>query len=145
MNRLSALLELVDLSMAEIRKDLLHGSGADVARVVDAAERDFLRLCGARFNEPLTQTVVTALQPAIGEVDVFLGEYHVFVEKNERKLDYVFNEYRKDFRHILLGQPESLIVFYLMEYDRPGLEAHWPEQVPAKALEGLYGVWVPAG
>jgi hypothetical protein len=66
MNRLSALLELVDLSMAEIRTQLLNAPGADVARIVDGVEKDFLRMRGMPFNEQLTVTFITALRPALG-------------------------------------------------------------------------------
>jgi ppGpp synthetase/RelA/SpoT-type nucleotidyltranferase len=142
MNRLSALLELVDISMAEIRTQLLHAPGADIARVIDAIEKDFLRLRGVPFNEQLTIAVVQALLPAAGGVDEFQRKYAAFVETNEEKLAHVFSEYQHELRHLLLGQPESILIFYLMDHDRPGLEARWPAQVPLKMLDGLDGVWV---
>lgn len=143
MNRLSALLELVDISMAEIRKTLLTGPGADVARIIDAIERDFLRLRGRPFSEPLTLDVVEALRPLVGNVDAFLRAYLVFVETNDAKLVHVFSEYEDDFRHILLSQPESLLIFYLLGVDRPGLDERWPTSVPTKALDALSAVWAP--
>jgi ppGpp synthetase/RelA/SpoT-type nucleotidyltranferase len=143
MNRLSALLELVDISMAEIRTHLLHAPGADAARIIDLIEKDFLRLRGATFNEQLTVTIVQALLPAVGAVEDFLPRYGIFVDANEEKLAYVFSEYEHDLRHLLLGQPESILIFYLMDHDRPALEERWPTQVPPKMLEALDGVWVP--
>jgi ppGpp synthetase/RelA/SpoT-type nucleotidyltranferase len=144
MNRLSAVLELVDISMANLRQELLRGTGADVARMIDVFERDFLRLRGRQFNEPLTLEFVETLRPLVGEIEQFLRDYEQFVGKNEPKLEHVFKDEYDDFRHILLGQPESLLVFYLLDHDRPGLENKWPSRVPTTALDGIRDVWVPS-
>jgi hypothetical protein len=144
MNRLSAVLELVDISMANLRQELLRGPGADVARMIDVFERDFLRLRGRQFNEPLTLEIVEALRPLVGQIEQFLRDYGRFVGENEPKLAHVFKEEYDDFRHILLGQPESLLLFYLLDHDRPGLENRWPSRVPTTALDGIRDVWVPS-
>jgi len=65
------------------------------------------------------------------------------VAENEAKLAHVFKDEYDDFRHILLGQPESLLLFYLLEHDRPGLEKNWPSRVPANTLDGVNDAWVP--
>jgi ppGpp synthetase/RelA/SpoT-type nucleotidyltranferase len=143
MNRLSAVLELVDISMANLRQELLRGPGADVARMIDSFERDFLRLRGREFNEPLTLEIVEALRPLVGQIEQFLREYERFVGENDAKLAHVFKDEYDGFRHILLGQPESLLLFYLLEHDRPGLENRWPSRVPRTVLDGVMDVWVP--
>ena len=117
---------------------------ADVARIVDALEKDFLRLRGKPFDETLTLAIVGALRPAAGDLSEFFRGYSTFVATNAAKLEHVFAEYETDYRHLLLGQPESLLIFYLKEHNPSALEEHWPSSVPEKLLDGLGGVWVPA-
>jgi hypothetical protein len=145
MQRLSALLELVDSEMATIRTQLLQGPDARATEIVDAIEVDFLRLCGRTFDEDLTMLIVRALAPAAGDnVAAFLAGYREFVTTQNPKLEHVFTDYRDDFRHLLLSQPESILIFYLSEFAKPELEKHWPPEVPETMLDGLADIWIPS-
>jgi hypothetical protein len=106
MNRMSDLLEVVDLSMAQLRQDLLSGPDGALNKVLDAIEKDFLRLRGQEYNENLTGTIVKALLPALGETEAFLGKYTAFVEGNLAKITHVLSEYKGDMQHVFLSQSE---------------------------------------
>ena len=144
LNRLSALLELVDIGMGDARRRVLGQDGAEEAQILGAIEKFFLRFTGRPYDLRLSMTILKSLRPLVADVNAFSIYFEGFVALNRDKLEYVYSEYESDVRHILLGQPESLLVFFFLEEDRSGMEKCWPDAVPFMFLESLYSVWIPA-
>jgi ppGpp synthetase/RelA/SpoT-type nucleotidyltranferase len=144
-NRLSAMLELVDITMGDLRKQIISGPSAHTALVLEAIEKDHLRLNPRPFDEELTRMIVTGLSPLFAnDVSEFIRDYGDFVTRNEVKLRYVFAEYSDDYRHILVSQPEALLLFYWVESAMvPEVEENWPEVLARDALDAITSLWSP--
>jgi hypothetical protein len=121
----------------------LNGASAHTALILEAIERDHLRLNPRPFDEQLTRQIVGALDPLFrDDVSTFLTSYSEFVATNEAKLRYVFSAYNDDFRHILMTQPEALLLFYWVDARMvPEVEERWPEILSRDELESFQSLW----
>jgi hypothetical protein len=141
LNRISALLELVDTEMSNTRKQILGLEGSSVARVLAALEKHFFLLRGEPYDTRLSRIVLEALAPLV-DSDTFEANIDQFVKMNGGKLDHVFREY-EGAEHVMLTQPESLLIFYLSSSHTPELQTCWPGTLPQAILEDLFSIWVP--
>lgn len=144
LNRVSALLELVDSEMSGAREKILGLRGAEVARLLAALEKHFLPLRAQAYDARLSIIVLEALKPLV-DINEFEHLFGEFVANNQAKLNHVFsqNEEEEEERHILLSQPESLLLFFLARDHMPELEKNWPGSLPQEMLSDLFEVWVP--
>ncbi len=142
LHRISAVLELVDREMSEVRENILKGSDAGVVNTLAACERHFFRFMPRQYNKDLTVGVLHALQE-IAETTKFGASIDAFVEKYRDTLTDTFK--KRDvtkYEKTLLGQPESVLIFYLLERQaEDDCKKVWP--VEPAFFEGLRDAWCP--
>lgn len=141
--RFSAILELMDASIGELRSALLCGPSDDTTKTIEILKKDHLRINGQPFDAELTREIVGALSPLIGDLGTFSPKYNAFVAAQEPKISYVLQAFRGDPQALLMTQPESLLIFYFLERHMvSGLHEYWPETISFDALEALNTAWV---
>lgn len=137
-HRLSAVLELVDEGFNAARRSMLDNPEFRERQVLAHLERHFLRLTGRNSSARLSLVVVSALKaqlPPLSEIDDF-------VERKSEQIDFIYRHYATDFRHVLVHQPESLLIWQLASLQKqPELEADWPQDLPREELDGVLSVW----
>jgi ppGpp synthetase/RelA/SpoT-type nucleotidyltranferase len=142
LSRMSALLELVDLELAAARRSILSQPGATEANVIATLEKHFLQFSVHGSDVGLSREVVKSLLPILPPHQELSEKLDAFVAAKHPLLEHVYNEYRDDDRHLLLSQPESILMLYLLDTDPNGLEANLWEGLPTDTVNGLQGVWV---
>ncbi|MHB1416062.1 MAG: GTP pyrophosphokinase [Chloroflexota bacterium] len=144
-NRLTVLMELFDDEMCRIRGEVLAIEGMKEAQVLVHLEHHFYPLARRSYDKGLSVAVVRALLPLLeGQtVDQIGADLDGFVSGRRAKLEYVFDEHRKDDRPevLFLFQPEALLILALFERDRFRLQDVWEGLFPREFLEGLLNVW----
>ena len=107
-------------------------------------EKHFYRLTARTFDKELSLEILGNLVPVLEptEVSSFGTWLDTFVEKNKSKLATIFRDYAEDDRcSPLLFQPESLLIFELIEAKPFLLKDIWCKAFPFVLLEELATVW----
>jgi hypothetical protein len=137
----SAFLEAVDLDLSRARKSVLEQDGASEAAVLAVLEAHFLRFTAQHADADLSRLVVAPLMPLVpSSLD---HELDAFVVEQREKLEHIYKAYQYDYRNLLLSQPESILLFYLIENSQQELENAW-NQLPMRMLENLVAIWAPS-
>jgi ppGpp synthetase/RelA/SpoT-type nucleotidyltranferase len=141
--RLLALVELFDCEVQRLREKIMSDPGYPQGRVLEALEREFFQLTAVEFNSDLTRDVVECLLPLLGGDDTSApaSVVRAFVEANQEKLARLYKNYLSDDRHVLMSQPESLLIFLLLDRDKYKLVEAWGQCMPPTYLQGLSEVW----
>ena len=143
-NRLMALLELFDEEVTRARMAVLAQPEYPAARVIDALEGNLVRFATPAVDVELTQQIVELLISEMPpeEVQLLPERIKSWIAENADKLSEIYDRYREDTRHLLLLQPEALLVFH--ELDTGGrfrLQEVWERRLPISLLEDLATVW----
>lgn len=140
---LSALLEVADRQVSEVRREIKSLPAATTFAIINGLEKLLYEFVTVEYDRELTFEVVEYLLELIDpEGSNILNELVSFTNNNQAKLNYIFETYRDEpTRHLFLFQPESLLIFDLLEFKRHLLYEHWTKKFPAGELEGLAVVW----
>ena len=113
------------------------------AALLDHLEEHFYRLTGREFDRQLSLEILHDLRPLLENEQgkPFLVEFDEFIGRHRDKIEGIFERYAEDDRNLLLFQPESLLVFDLLERDPFKLEEVWKRSLPMDLLEQLTTVW----
>lgn len=138
---LSALLEICDREFEAVYEHLMASAEAWPRVILENLQEYFYRHTSATFDGELSLQVIEHLKPLIDEfyrVDAF-GPW---AEERDEILRHVYGKYRSEpDRWVFLFQPESLLLFYLLERDRFALVQHWIDQYPFDQLQGIANAW----
>lgn len=141
LHRLMALVELFDLEVARIRKEIVEAPGFVTGQLILALEQEFLAMTGHAFDPELSRQVVDSLLPIIPSTTTHQMAIKAFVQQHRNKLEAIYEDYLLDDRHPLMSQPESLLIFERIETDRFALQEHWPTTLPMSFLETMAAIW----
>lgn len=139
-NRLTALLELVDEGIASARANIMSSDGYPVAVVIQAIEQARVNFTTRPSDRALTRDVVAAvIQPMdLEDAQGLIEELDEFVSTNEDRLRAVI----RDDGPAIARQPEAILVFYLLDEDRLALQRRWTERgLPQRLLDDLAAEW----
>lgn len=127
-NRLMALCEIIDLEAARVRQTIQNLPTAHQSRVLLTLERLFYRVVPEPYDTRLSLTLLGDFLPVVPGPDRsgLIGALEAFYDLRQAQLAWVFENRRDPIRRPLLLQPESILIFYLLEKDRLELEDHWP-------------------
>jgi ppGpp synthetase/RelA/SpoT-type nucleotidyltranferase len=140
--RLLALVELFDLEVSRVREAIAKQPGYSEAQLLDTLEQQFLRLTAHSYDPELSTVVLKQLLPTLGSDPDHYGQTLAhFVEHHRDKLLGLYDDYLADNRHILMSQPESLLVFERLEVDPFTLAESWRSSLPESMLESLAAIW----
>lgn len=127
--------------MSEVKKQIEALPITSTYAIVNALEKLLFQFVLTEYDRELTCEVVEHFQAKL-ELHKFSDEMERFVDERKEKIDHIFKEYAQDpGRHLFLFQPESLLLFYLIETQGHFLYTHWEEKFPVGELEGLAVVW----
>jgi len=142
-NRLAAIVEIFDGEIGRARAAMLSLPGFHEARMLAELEQHFYRLTAKAYDRELSLEIISRLEPALlpEEFTSFGAVMTSFVAKHEAKLAALFEDYRDDTRHILMSQPEALLIFERLEKNRFSLRELWEEHLPPDLLEEMAHIW----
>lgn len=146
--RLVALTELFDNEISRVRQEIMSMPDFKDDQVFARLERAFYRLthaAGIDIDKQLSVQVIGQLMPLYGDntSDQVGNELDTFAADQHDKLEHVYERYRNDDRteSLFMHQPESLMVFHLLERDRFALVEQWEQSYPRSFLEQLALMW----
>jgi GTP pyrophosphokinase len=141
---LNAIIEVADMEFTRINDDIQHLPGAEIYQILGALERQFFKLAAVEYNKDLSLDVIEALLPLYGPepTEKQAERFKDFYEQKTEKLDFIFreNEQHKD-RFVFLYQPESLMIFDLLNTDKFSLEETWANHFPIEELSKMATLW----
>ena len=143
-HRLAALLEIFDQDIESVRAMILSDPAYKGAYALSVLARHYYRLTGRPYDDALSVFVLDALGALIPDAatDRFANEMETWITANDSRLKSIFNQYKEDYRHLLLFQPESLFLFKQLSEDRFKLEAEWVAKgLSEELLVPLGSIW----
>jgi ppGpp synthetase/RelA/SpoT-type nucleotidyltranferase len=144
MHRMAALLELVDMGVAEVKREIQGHRDFAEASVLSALEALYVHFSLEPFDSELSIAVLRAMLPISGPKASLRERLETFVKTKRTKLVYVLGRYEDPLDHVLLRQPESLLLFMLLDEQRGNEVANaWPEALPESVLEAVQALWQP--
>jgi ppGpp synthetase/RelA/SpoT-type nucleotidyltranferase len=141
---LNALIEVADMEFTRINDDIQHLAGAEIYGILANLERQFFKLAAVEYNKELSLDVIEALMPLYGSVSTEKQAEHFkdFYEQKTKKLNVIFREHEEDeSRPAFLFQPESIMIFDLLEKDIHTLAETWANHFPIEELSKMATMW----
>jgi len=145
LNTLSALLEVADAQFDEVRKRVAELPESEPLRILNLLEEHFVQLAASDYDRELSMDFLCALMPLVldtygNEVE---SELNAFVDSNREALERVFSSestLQLAWSPMIL-QPESILVFALLDRAPMKTESRWPAAFPHDLLEELKRQW----
>lgn len=141
LNRLAALAEVIDEGVTRAHREIAQLNGSPAAYIRLLLEQHFFQFTARDYNRDLSTAVITPLLPLLGDLETAAARLADFVNRKREQFTHTFADYRDDDRHPLLSQPESILLFYLIEADEMSLQRTWPDFLPETFLDNLKAVW----
>jgi ppGpp synthetase/RelA/SpoT-type nucleotidyltranferase len=141
--RLLALVELFDCEVKRLKEEIMSEPIYAEGRVLSALEHEFFQLTAVDYNRELSRDVIGKLVPLMedDELSAPAQVFGAFIHAHRSKFAQFYPQYAVDHRHILMSQPESILIFFLLEKDKFALGDAWQEVLPMSYLERLSEVW----
>jgi len=147
--RLQALMELFDHEVQRAVEEISAHPEYEKAQLLRAAESLFHVFVAADYNQELSLEVLTVAVDAIGGEDFagYADRLAEFVEQNATKLSDIYEDYGplseqgRDGSYLLIGQPESIVLFELLNRTPRLLWNNWRERFDDGLLQPLADVW----
>ena len=142
--RLVALTELFDAEVTACRDAIMNLPNHEEVRLLSELERFFFPLASRDYNKALSLEIISELKPLydpteLTEFDALMSE---FVARHGEKLRGIYDQYKNDGRHLMLFQPESLMIFERAEHDPFELLDRWDEYRPPQLVRDLVtSIW----
>lgn len=146
--RLLALVELYDAEIERGTRAMIANPGYREAQLLQQAADTFHSFVAADYRLELSEEIIPVLAKVITESS---NEYEdtilEFSRQREEKLREIYTDYgprshaAKEGRYVLAGQPESLLIFQLIESRPSMLREIWDQDLPADWLTELAGIW----
>ena len=144
LNRLSALLEISDDEFTSLLNLLRSMPGFETFKALRLLEGEFYKFSAVDYNKELSMHVIEALNHLYG-AGGFVEQHEQFEQfcrQREGRLLHIFDENRNVVtKPIFLFQPESLMLFQLLERDKFKLREEWVKHFPPRELEQLAVKW----
>jgi ppGpp synthetase/RelA/SpoT-type nucleotidyltranferase len=144
LNRLSALVELADDEFLRLRDTMQEVPGFNIYKVLGLLEKQFYKFAAVEYDKDLSLDAINLLDFLYG-TNGLIGEketFEQFCEDNAQKILLIFDSNRETIaRPLFLFQPESLMIFHLLERDKFKLRHEWEKSFPADELEQLAVKW----
>lgn len=136
-NRLTALLELVDEGIRDARETILNSGNYPLATLIDTLTRARVRFTTRTSDRELTHSVIVRLVEPEQAVDLVPRVEHFVEDRSDRLADVLTRDVDP-----VVRQPESILAFMLLEEDVTGTQERWIEVgLPNGVLERLALEW----
>ncbi|OPY39193.1 MAG: hypothetical protein A4E35_00427 [Methanoregula sp. PtaU1.Bin051] len=140
---LGGLLEVADSCFSRVNQNILNSDEISSEFVLNYLLPYFYQLFKTSYDANYSKTNLDFLLTLIDihTVKEFKQEIDDFIHKNRKKIEFISNERRGEISNPLITQPEVLLIFYLIEFDRAGLRDRWGDHFNYKYLEDLSTWW----
>lgn len=142
--RLSALVELADDEFLRLRDAEQAMPGFNTYKILGLLEAQFYKFAATGYDKVLSVTTIDAFDHLYGEGGLarHKEEFEAFCQQKAEKLSYIFDANREvTARPVFLFQPESLMIFQLLDQDKFKLRQEWVKHFPPRELEQLAIKW----
>lgn len=142
--RLSALVELADDEFLRLRDAEQAMPGFNTYKVLGLLEAQFYKFAATGYDKVLSVTTIDAFDHLYGEGGLarHKEDFEAFCQQKSEKLSYIFDASREvTTRPVFLFQPESLMIFQLLDQDKFKLRQEWVKHFPPRELEQLAIKW----
>ncbi|HHY94124.1 MAG TPA: hypothetical protein GX513_03810, partial [Firmicutes bacterium] len=142
LNCLSALLELADTHFQLVWDGLNSLPEGVPYKILTVLEKHFLGMAPRRYDPVLSLQVIAHLIPVldrIGSHKAVIAALDCFCLSEREALAHVLSTYAD--RNVFLGQPEAILVFFLLGREKFHLRDLWQQRFPVEDLEELAGLW----
>ncbi len=140
---MSALLEVADRQFQTVDDMTRALPGATSYRLRAALEMLYYQFAVADLDPDLTTMVLETLLPIVSptDVDELNARLEEFVQQEQERIQLVFDSSKNTAGPVFLTQPESLLLFFLLERDPYRLAEAWARRLPVDELERLATAW----
>ena len=142
--RLVALVEIFDSEIERAYTAIRTAEGFEEAQLLQALEQHYYQFTANPYDRDLSLVVLDKLKAVLPDDDLeqFYGRLKCFIERNREKIEEFYGRHRNDERaNPLIWQPETLLVFLLLESDSFRLREAWEQVLPGGLLESLGDAW----
>jgi ppGpp synthetase/RelA/SpoT-type nucleotidyltranferase len=145
--RLISLIEIFDSEVNIAKTTILNQSDFPEAKLLDCLEKYFYEFSTKTFDREFSIENLTVLKSLleIEEIKDFGRLMGDFVEVNRQKIKIIFDNYSQDnrnlYRLLMLSQPESILIFWLLKKDKFRLLDKWQDFLPYELLEFMANIW----
>ncbi|MGW2468718.1 hypothetical protein [Streptomyces bauhiniae] len=145
--RLLALVELYDSEVARGVEEMESNPDFREVQLLRHAERVFHLFVASDYEISISEEILPVLTPLIEDTESYGYKLVDFSRQRFAKLDDTFREYGpmseigQSGQYVLVGQPESVIIFQLLEEMPLRLASAWREALPEDWLDELSSVW----
>lgn len=144
LNRLSALVEVADDEFARLHDAIREMPEYDTHKILGLLESQFYKFAAVKYDKTLTMNTINAFKHLYGDGGLVeqRERFEEFCRQRARKLSHIFDTNSGvTTRPIFLFQPESLMIFQLLEDDKFRLREEWVKHYPPRELEQLAIKW----
>lgn len=142
--RLSALVELADDEFLRLRDAEQAMPRFNTYKVLRLLESQFYKFAATGYDKVLSITTIDAFDHLYGEGGLakHKEKFEEFCQQKSEKLSHIFDAHKEvTNRPLFLFQPESLMIFYLLDQDKFKLREEWVKHFPPRELEQLAVKW----
>ena len=145
--RLLALVELYDQETERVTRAMQAHPDYNDARLLREAEQVFHSYVGADYHRSTSEETIPVLLPLVGDVEAYGARLLEFAADHHGKLTRAYASYGpasdvgRSGGYLLMGQPESVVVFEQLDSAPEALRAAWDDALPADLLDEAASVW----
>ena len=142
--RLSALVELADDEFLRLRDAIQEMPSYDTYKILGLLEAQFYKFAATEYDKELTINTIDAINHLYGTGGLIerREQFEEFCRQKSEKLSHIFDTHREvAHRPLFLFQPESLMIFQLLDRDKFKLREEWVKHYPPRELEQLAVKW----
>jgi putative GTP pyrophosphokinase len=148
--RLSVLTEMFDQEVETAMNELAADPAYSSARYLHAAEAEYLRFAAEPGNDELSLEVIDLVRHALPDgtdLDAYTAELHDFVAAHAEKIEHIYQqfglgtEWADQYAYWLFTQPESIMMFHLIETRSLGLAQIVRGTDVESVVANLYAAW----
>jgi ppGpp synthetase/RelA/SpoT-type nucleotidyltranferase len=142
--RLSALVELADDEFLRLRDAIQEMPGFDTYKILGLLEAQFYRFAATEYDKELSINTIDAFNHLYGTGGLVeqREQFEEFCRQKAEKLSHIFDTHRRSVnRPLFLFQPESLMIFQLLDSDKFKLREEWVKHYPPRELDQLAIKW----
>jgi ppGpp synthetase/RelA/SpoT-type nucleotidyltranferase len=144
LNRLSALVEVADDEFARLHNAIREMPEYDTHKILGLLDSQFYKFAAVEYDKELSLHTIDAFKHLYGAGGLAEQQerFEEFCRQKAQKLSHIFDTNSGvTTRPIFLFQPESLMIFQLLDEDKFRLREEWVKHYPFRELEQLAIKW----
>lgn len=144
LNRLSALVEVADDEFARLHDAIREMPEYDTYKILGLLKSQFYKFAAVEYDNELSLHTIDAFKHLYGEGGLVeqRERFEEFCRQKAQRLSHIFETNSGvTTRPVFLFQPESLMIFQLLDEDKFRLREEWVKHYPLRELEQLAIKW----